>query len=77
MGLVGTGATFTAGAAGAGSCCVGTVCVVGFAVCVCAGFCVRFVFGLTRSGNNLGATTAHNHRKAIEISTATKILFSI
>src|SRR5260370_14532166 len=35
------------------------------------------VFGLTRFGKTFGATAAHSQRKAIETTTAMKILFSI
>ena len=42
------------------------------AVCTGSGF-----FGLAKSGNSLGARTAHPHRRAIDKSTATKIRFSI
>ncbi len=82
-GVAGMAATFTGGATGCGACCccgcVGAGVVVGvdgLAVWVGAGL-VTFVFGLIRSGNSFGATTAHNHKKAIEITTATKIRFSI
>src|SRR5712691_4103253 len=82
IGVVGIGATRTAGVIGAGAGAFEVVAAVAVVVVgpgfAAAGFgAVRFVFGLARSGNSFGATTAHNQRKAIEAKTAMKIRFSI
>jgi len=56
-------------------------CGVGAAVSVAAGFGAGAVFAgagfFINSGNSFGAMSAQPHRRAIETSTATKILFSI